>query len=250
MNSIWFLPLILVLGLITGQLINYFCDTLPRTRKITLPFCIHCEQKFSLKDYLLFQACKECGHGRSKRSWIVLCVTAFVFSILWVLTPVKLGFWASTVIFTYFMIVFVMDLEFRVIVYPLTIFGYLFAIPFGIFIHGWQEAVIGGAAGFGIMAILYLLGIGFIKILSKARNMEISEVALGFGDVTLSGILGFLLGWPLISASLFASIVLGGLFSLIMIIIHSLRRDYSPLTAIPYAPFLLIGAAVLLAMLS
>jgi leader peptidase (prepilin peptidase)/N-methyltransferase len=250
MNTIWFLPLILLLGLISGQIINYFTDTLPRTRKISLPFCVQCETTTSVVDFLLLRPCKECGNTRNKRSWIVLFVTAVIFCLLWILTPVKLGFWASAVIFTYFAIVFIMDLEFRVIVYPLTIFGYLLAIPYGIFIHGWREALIGGAAGFGIMTVLYLLGIGFIKILSKARNMEISEVALGFGDVTLSGILGFLLGWPLISASLFASIVLGGLFSLMMIIIHSLRKDYSPLTAIPYAPFLLVGAAVLLAMLS
>lgn len=250
MNNLWLLPLILLLGLASGQFANYLLDTLPRMRKISPPFCVYCETKISIIDYLLLKQCKQCGQSRSKRSWIVISITAIIFCILWIFTPVKLGFWASAIIFTYFLIVFIMDLEFRVIVYPLTVAGYLAAIPYGIFIHSWSEALIGGAAGYGIMLILYLLGIGFIKILSKARNMEINEVALGFGDVTLSGILGCLLGWPLISASLFASIVFGGLFSLVMIIIHSLRKDYSPLTAIPYAPFLLIGAGILLAMLS
>ena len=50
-----------------------------------------------------------------------------------------------------------------------------------------------------------------MKLLNK-NNSKYSEedVALGFGDVHLSGILGLLLGWPGITGGLFVAIILGG----------------------------------------
>ena len=78
------------------------------------------------------------------------------------------------------------------------------------------------------------------------RNKETDEEALGFGDVALSGVLGLFLGWPGIIAGLVLAILLGGAGSLIVLIYSLVRRRYHAFMVIPYGPFLIIAAVVLI----
>jgi leader peptidase (prepilin peptidase)/N-methyltransferase len=82
--------------------------------------------------------------------------------------------------------------------------------------------------------------------MAKRRGEDIDEVALGFGDVSLSAVLGLLLGWPRIAVNLVFAIIIGGIFSAIFLVIQVLRKRYKAFTPIPYAPFLLISAIGLL----
>jgi prepilin signal peptidase PulO-like enzyme (type II secretory pathway) len=70
--------------------------------------------------------------------------------------------------------------------------------------------------------------------------------ALGFGDVNLSGVLGLILGWPLILPTLFLSILIGGVVSLVYMLTMLAFRRYQLLMAIPYGPFLVSGAVLLI----
>ncbi|MCD6425647.1 MAG: prepilin peptidase, partial [Anaerolineales bacterium] len=112
--------------------------------------------------------------------------------------------------------------------------------------HGVFYTLLGGAAGFGTMLILYLLGNLFIKFLSKTRGEEIDEVALGFGDVNLAGVIGLLLGWPGVVGGLFLAIILGGVVSGIFLMIQFIRKRYKALQALPYGPFLVLSTIILL----
>jgi len=78
------------------------------------------------------------------------------------------------------------------------------------------------------------------------QKKEVEEVALGFGDVILAAILGALLGYPGIIACLIITILLGGLFSLAYMISMKVRGKFKAFTAIPYAPFMILSAMVLL----
>ena len=71
-------------------------------------------------------------------------------------------------------------------------------------------------------------------------------MALGFGDVNLSGILGLLLGWPAITVGLLFAVLAGGLISLFIILGMLVTKKYKAFTAIPYAPFLILSALFLL----
>jgi leader peptidase (prepilin peptidase)/N-methyltransferase len=62
----------------------------------------------------------------------------------------------------------------------------------------------------------------------------------------LSGVLGMLLGWPGIAAGLVYTIFLGGIGSLVVILYLVLRKKFKAFTAIPYGPFLLLAAALLI----
>jgi leader peptidase (prepilin peptidase)/N-methyltransferase len=74
----------------------------------------------------------------------------------------------------------------------------------------------------------------------------LSEVALGFGDVNLAGVMGLLLGWPGIVLGLVLAIFLGGFVSLIYIVIMLITRRYKTFAAIPYGPFLVLGGVILI----
>jgi leader peptidase (prepilin peptidase) / N-methyltransferase len=69
---------------------------------------------------------------------------------------------------------------------------------------------------------------------------------LGFGDVTLSGVMGLLLGWPGIMGGLLIAIGLGGVFSLLFILIKLITKKYQAFSSIPYAPFIIFGSLILI----
>lgn len=149
----------------------------------------------------------------------------------------------------YFGVVVVIDLEHRLILHPVTLVGAILAAFVGIQLHGVLPTLFGGLAGFGIMFGIYLFGILFVRFMARRRGQTVEpgdDEALGFGDVTLSGVLGLLLGWPGIIAGLITAILLGGIFSLFYLILMIVARRYRFLMAIPYGPFLVASGFVLL----
>jgi leader peptidase (prepilin peptidase)/N-methyltransferase len=162
------------------------------------------------------------------------------------ITPNRIGYWLGLLLFTYFGLVVVIDLEHRLILHNTSIVGALIGFGIGVQLHGVRAALLGGLAGYGIMLVLYLLGDVFVKYMSRRRGEAIDEVALGFGDVNLAGIVGLLLGWPGIILGLLFTILAGGVASLIVIAVMLIRRKYHAFSAIPYGPFLILSIILLL----
>lgn len=243
-----FTILSLVLGWFSGSLLNYLADVLPATRSLSKPECKYCGSKRTLLEMLFPQKCWQCQAPPPKRIWIVQIAALISVPLLRFFPPPALGFWISWLTFLYLALVFIIDVEHRAILHEVSLVGGILAVPFGIWLNGWLDTLIGAAVGFGVMLALYYFGILFNRWLSRARGQEIEEVALGFGDVTLSGILGIALGSPRIIVCLFFAIVLGGLISGLYILISLARKKYQAFTAIPYAPFLIIAAVVLIYM--
>jgi len=237
-----------VMGWLAGALLNYLADVLPQTRKFTPATCHHCETKRSVLDFLLMRACRNCQTWRTARDWVVMLAAMIGVILLAIVPPPAVGFWISLVIFFYLAVVFIIDVEHRAILHEVSLVGAILAIPFGLWLNGWQDTLIGFAVGSVVMLGLYYFGILFNRWMSKRRGQEMDEVALGFGDVILSAVLGIMLGWPRIIVCLFTAIVLGGLMSGLYILVMVLRKRYQAFTAIPYAPFLVIAAVILIYM--
>ena len=126
--------------------------------------------------------------------------------------------------------------------------GYWAVLGLGVgwYLHGLVETLAGAAVGFSLMLGMYYIGVLFSRWLSRRRGETITEEALGFGDVNLSGILGLILGWPGILAGLTIAILLGGAVSLLYLLFMLTTRRYKMFTAIPYGPFLVMSAISLL----
>jgi leader peptidase (prepilin peptidase) / N-methyltransferase len=237
---------ILILGWLTGLVVNYLADILPVTRRFFgPPRCSLCFEEQSCARFLTFRACTACSKPRPLRTWVVQI--AFPLAFLWVWSASdRLPFWVSAGLLAYLAVIAIIDLEHRVVLHPTSILGAVICLLVGWRLHGILETVLGGVAGFGFMLGLYYLGALFTRWMARVRKEEIDEVALGFGDVNLSGVLGLLLGWPGIVAGLFFAIFLGGLGSGLYMLYTKLTGRYRLFAAIPYAPFLIIAAVFLL----
>ncbi|MEW5829047.1 MAG: A24 family peptidase [Chloroflexota bacterium] len=240
-----FISVPIILGMLAALLVNYLSDVLPATRRLSQPTCPHCNAKTAWGDYLLFKKCQTCGKYWRARAIIVQALTLAITIYIWINPPTRLGFWITFIVLAYMLVVMVIDLEHRIVMHPVSLLGAGLGLFIGTKLHGLPETLAGGVAGLGIMYILYAFGQLFSKQMSKRRGEQIED-ALGFGDVTLSGVLGLFLGWPLIVAGLIGSILFGGFITLFIVIGMLVTKRYQAFTAIPYAPFLIVGALYIL----
>lgn len=242
------LVILVIFGWLLSGGLNYLADVLPATRKLSAPVCPQCGQRYSAWRYLVNQKCSNCGQQSSRRDWAVLIGTICAIPLVYFFPPDRFGFWISLPYLLYFALIIIIDVEHRVVLNEMILIGTVLAIPLGL---EWNEAmptIIGGLSGFGIMLALYYFGVLFNRVLSKIRGEEITEVALGYGDVSLSLVIGFLVGWPKIGISLLFAVLLGGFASAAVLGVSLVRKKYRAFTAIPYAPFLSAAAVVMIYM--
>jgi prepilin signal peptidase PulO-like enzyme (type II secretory pathway) len=166
--------------------------------------------------------------------------------LMWIFPPDKLGFYTGLILLGYFAVIVIIDIEHRIILHPVSLFGILICGGIGIWLHGVFRTFIGGLTGFGLMLLLYYLGIIVVRIRAKTRIDLTEREALGFGDVNLAGLMGLILGWPAILVGLVLAILSAGLVSFFYVLLTLVQHRYSANLAIPYGPFLILGAVFLL----
>lgn len=238
--------LILFAGWVIGGGINYLVDLLTAKDRESAHACSFCFKPFSWVDYLIPWKCRHCSAPRPFRFYFVQILFPILCASIWIFPPKRLDFLSAIILTIFFFLVAVVDLEIRYIYNFISVIGAGIGFVIGWNIHGLPATITGGIAGFLIMLLIYFFGKGYIRMLEKRRNQKIDEVALGLGDVYLGGILGLLLGFPGIIAGLILGILLGGIYSLVILVISRIRSKYSPLMAIPYAPFLIMGSLFLI----
>jgi prepilin signal peptidase PulO-like enzyme (type II secretory pathway) len=239
-------------GWISGWAVNYLADVLPVTRRLSAPVCGQCGQVFPLWRYLTLQPCPHCGHRRGLRPWLVHLAMLAVSLYTWI-RPHPMGYALGMLLLTYFALVVVIDLEHRLILHPTSVVGALLALGIGLWLHGPIPTLFGGLAGFAIMLGLYYLGVLFSKY--RARRLQAAgqqadgEEALGAGDVILAGVLGLVLGWPIIWFALLLGILLGGIVGIILLgalLLRGLYGKQALMVFMPYGPYFIVSAFFIL----
>lgn len=223
----------LALGTLVGAAINYLADVLPATRRLSRPHWWPLNLK-SLGAYF--------------SSWRVSFL--FLLSILGVgivfsYPPAGISVYLFALVLAYFTLVSVIDIEHRVVMHAVSIAGALLLGAIGFSRHGLVDTLLGGLAGFGFMLAIYYLGDGLGRLMARLRKEPWEETALGFGDVNLAGVIGLLMGWPGVIAALFVGMLAAALYSGAYLLVTMARRKYHPFASIPYAPFLCLGATLM-----
>jgi prepilin signal peptidase PulO-like enzyme (type II secretory pathway) len=243
----------ILVGWALGYMVNYLSDTLPVTRRLGQPTCPNCSHEIGLTDFLLGHRCRQCGRPRLLRVWSVLLGLAAMSGYLWLNPPHNLGFLLGMALITYFAVVFVIDMEHRLILHPTSLVGAGLAFIAGWLAHGIARSVLGGVAGFVFMVILYYFGVLFAKY--RANRMRASgsapddEEVLGAGDVILAGILGLALGWPLIWFGILLGILLGGVYGIMLVLAMALTKNIKGRALsifMPYGPFFILSATFII----
>lgn len=239
---------VVLLSVLAGVVVNYAADVLPQGSG-GKPVCMFCGQPLPWGAYFRWwQPCPHCGRRRWRHG-VVLTLMAAAGAWLW-LVPPKWGFWPVWGFTVYALAVIVMDVEHRLILHSVSGFGAVLGAALGVWRHGWLSTLWGGLFGAGVMLVLFFLGNGYVLWKAKrAGEPPPEEPALGFGDVTLMGALGLLLGWPGVAAGLTLSILLGGAFSVLFLLYGLVRWRRLVMDAyLPYGPFLVLGALLAILM--
>lgn len=228
--------------------LNYAADELPVHRHLGIPACPNCQTNYGLLNYLIWpKKCDTCGYRRSTRTWTVAIFMGIAGLLMLEYGPPDLGWVGGLILLGFLILVTVIDIEHRLILHITSLVGGLMALAIGTILHGIVPTLIGGAVGFGVMLLLYYLGILFMRLSKKLRSEQVAEdEAIGFGDVNLSGVIGLILGWPGISLGLILAVLIAGLISLIYLVWNLTRKKYKPDLAVPYGPFLTLSAFLLL----
>jgi leader peptidase (prepilin peptidase)/N-methyltransferase len=238
-----------LLGLAVGSFLNLCIDRLPGGKSIVRPgsHCDNCNQSLKAIDLVpvfsyiwLRGRCRYCGARIPLRSLVVEFAAAAIFAFLaWHYgLSLELGF--AVIYASIFIVIFAIDLEqeliLNIVVFPAMILAFAFSFFWGGFEEFWPKigpgfvlsALLGGAVGFVLMLLPYLL--------TRGRGM-------GYGDVKLAALIGLMSGLPLVVVALLVGIVVGGLVAVFLLLSRMVK---SRKAAIPYGPFLAVGAMVAL----
>jgi len=130
------------------------------------------------------------------------------------------------------------DLDHTIIPDEITIPGMGLAVAAGFLVpslHG-QGRLVDGALW---AAIGVVTGAGFIWVIRILGQLAFRKEAMGFGDVKYMGLIGGVLGWKAVFLTFFLACVAGSVIGVIVLLFKKSRY-------IPFAPFLSLGATVML----
>lgn len=227
--------LIVAIGLCIGSFLNCVIYRMEEKKSLKgRSFCPNCKHGLIWKDLFpvfsflfLMGKCRYCKKAISWQYPLVEIFTALVFLAIFkflytdFLNIIFLFYAASALI-----VIFVYDLKHYLIPDRVLLPAIFIAIAYNLIaLHGTQYIL------YNFIAAIFASGFFlFIFLISAGRWM-------GFGDVKLSFLMGFVLGLPNIFAALFLAFFLGAIIGITMMFL----KKKSLKSEIPFGPFLITG---------
>jgi leader peptidase (prepilin peptidase) / N-methyltransferase len=244
-------------GALIGSFLNVVIWRVPRGESIVTPasHCPNCDHPIRRRDnvpvlswILLRGKCRDCSAPISPRYPLIEAATALAFGgvATWAsLSPAigardsgaaTVGFLLALVAYLYFAAISIalsmIDIDTKrlpnVIVLPAYLVGAVLLAASSLLEGNLQPLLFAGIGAFALFGLYLLLAV-------------IVPRGMGFGDVKLAGVIGLFTGFlgvgPLI-VSAFAAFFVGGLFSVVMLLLRRAGRK----SRIPFGPWMLAGA--------
>ena len=237
----WYIVSI-IFGALIGSFLNVCIFRLPKEESIVTPgsHCPHCQKPIKFYDnvplvsYILLNGrCRYCKESISIQYPLVEGITALVSLILFMKFGPTLSYLFYFSFVAALIVISVIDLYHQIIPDVISLPGIgvgllaSLAIPQINFIDSLIGALLGGGCLF-IVATLY-------QWLFKREGM-------GGGDVKLLAMIGAFLGWKAVILTILLGSLLGSISGIIVMV--SRGKDFK--YAIPFGPFLSLGAVIAL----
>jgi leader peptidase (prepilin peptidase)/N-methyltransferase len=238
--------LVVLFGLIIGSFLNVVIHRLPLDQSVVRPGsrCPSCGtglkwfQNVPLLGFLLLRG--KCANCKSPISWrypLVEFLTAFLFWVSY--RDLPLGWFEGISQFRIWLFIALgvaitfIDLDHRIIPDELSLGGWAVGAltAYWDFRSGMVPLLIASVAGFGFF---YLFALAYEKITDRP--------GLGGGDIKFMGTIGVFLGFGGIYSSMMISSIVGSIVGLTIAKMN--RSEHALRTAIPYGPFLVLGALI------
>lgn len=225
------------LGMAVGSFLNVCIDRLPAGKSLLRPgsYCDCCRHPLEWRDlipilsYLWLRGkCRFCGATIHLRVVFVEIGAGAVFALLFWYFGLTWPFPLYAFYLCLLLVIAVIDLNHHLILNILVYPGAAIALIVDIFQPqiGIFNGLIGG-------------GIGLVILLIPAF---ISRGGMGWGDVKMAGMLGLMTGFPEVFVAILGGVILGGLIAVILLLAGKRSRK----EAIPFGPFLALGAVLAL----
>ncbi len=226
--------IVFVFGLVIGSFLNVVIDRLPREENIVWERsrCDHCKKQLRwfelipVVSYLLLGGrCLRCKKRLSLQYPLVELVSGMGFVALFLGSQPSIPLALPIIVFCLLLAFFVIDLKHQILPDQIMILLFMVTAVMGYFVSP-EQRITHFLSGMGAGAFFLLLW-----LVTKGRG-------IGFGDVKLAFILGFLLGYPSIIISLYIAFLTGAIAGVILILSRKARMK----TRIAFGPFLISGA--------
>ena len=240
-----------IFGAIVGSFLNVCIVRIPHGASIIQPpsHCPKCKSVIRFYDniplvsyFILLGRCRDCGERISPRYVFVELLMALLAVALYHEFGSSLAFLVGLIFAAALIVISFIDLEVRivpdVISLPGIVMGLLFSLVARYLIHDPSELVPSP-----LSALLgVLIGGGFLLALAWAYEAITGVEGMGGGDIKLLAMIGGFLGWPSIPVTLFLASLGGSIIGVTAMLVKGVGRKY----ALPFAPFLCLGALLYL----
>lgn len=250
MYEFFLYPMLFIYGTAIGSFLNVLIDRLPNEESIMgRSHCDHCKKKlngFDLFPILSFVFIGgKCRYCKKKLSYFYPFVelhTGIAFVLTWIYFPVAGNGITSFpvdiitkiigmgIISTLIVIIFA-DLKYKIIPDSMQIVFFIFAL----LLHIANGTSASAFINYILSGLAVMTPILFLFLITNGRGM-------GFGDVKLSFIFGFLLGLKGGLLVLYISFLTGGIIGAVLLI--SQRKGMK--STIAFGPYLVLGILVML----
>jgi leader peptidase (prepilin peptidase)/N-methyltransferase len=238
--------LVFVLGACIGSFLNVVIHRLPRGESLVSPRsrCPSCQRTLAWYENLpivswlgLRGRCRTCRAGISLRYPLIELMTGLAAVALYARLGFSLHFLAAFYFACTLLAIAYIDLDFQIIPDVLSLSGLAVGLAAAPLLHPgtWLDALGRAAAG-------ALLGGGILFAVAWTYERATGRVGMGGGDIKLLAMVGAFLGWQ----GVLLTLLLGSLVGSAIGIAIMLARGADAKLAIPFGPFLSIGAFVAL----
>jgi leader peptidase (prepilin peptidase)/N-methyltransferase len=251
-SSIFLFPIsliVFVFGAMIGSFLNVCIVRLPKNDSIVTPpsHCPKCKAQIPFYDniplvsYLILRGrCRSCGGGISPRYFFV----ELLMGVLTVALLHRLGLSSAFFVYVAFaaalVVISFIDLDVKIVPDVISLPGIGLGLLASLLQHPWPTDYVSIPPSPISSLLGVLVGGGILLLVAWLYELFTGAEGMGGGDVKLLAMIGAFLGWPAIPLTLFFASLSGSVIGIILMARAGAGGKY----ALPFAPFLCLGALI------